>query len=82
MNANMRCQAWAASPKISGYRCGPVKASPRGRHRTDAVEALDERSAIAEVAKQFHITPARRYQIMVTRSDPGTASEKKPGGAI
>jgi hypothetical protein len=48
-----------------------------GKHLC-TVEALDERSAIAEVAKQFHITPARRYQIMVTKIEPGTASEKKP----
>jgi hypothetical protein len=30
-----------------------------------AVEAPDERSAIAEAAKLFHITPARRSKIVV-----------------
>jgi hypothetical protein len=33
------------------------------------VEASDRRSAIAEAAKRFNITPARRFRIMVTRID-------------
>ena len=31
------------------------------------VEAPDERSAIAEAAKQFDITPARRFKIAVAK---------------
>jgi hypothetical protein len=34
-----------------------------------AVEAPDEKSAIAEAAKEFHIAPARRNKIVVTRLD-------------
>ena len=30
------------------------------------VEASDERGAIAEAAKEFHISPARRHKILVT----------------
>ena len=30
------------------------------------VDASDERGAIAEAAKLLHITPARRFKIMVT----------------
>jgi hypothetical protein len=33
------------------------------------VEAPDERTAIAEAAKVFHITPARRFKIVVTPID-------------
>ena len=35
------------------------------------VEALDEKSAIAEAAKLFHITPARRFNLVVTRIETG-----------
>jgi hypothetical protein len=31
------------------------------------IEAPDEKSAVAEAIKTFHITPARRYKIVVTR---------------
>ncbi len=31
------------------------------------VEAADEKSAIAEAAKQFNITPARRFKIAVLK---------------
>ena len=34
------------------------------------VEAPDEKSAIAEVAKTFNITPARRNGIRVRQIDP------------
>jgi hypothetical protein len=37
-----------------------------GKH-LGTVEAPDEKSAIAEAAKLFHITPARRFKIVVTR---------------
>jgi hypothetical protein len=33
------------------------------------VEASDEKSAIVEAAKEFHITPGRRNKIAVTRID-------------
>jgi hypothetical protein len=32
------------------------------------VEALDEKSAVAEAVRQFHITPARRIKIRVTQT--------------
>jgi hypothetical protein len=35
-----------------------------------SVEAADERAAIAEAAKLFHITPAQRHRIMVTKIVP------------
>ena len=36
------------------------------------VEAADEKSAIAEAMKTFHITPARRFKLVVTKlSDKG-----------
>jgi hypothetical protein len=31
------------------------------------VDAADEKSAIAQAAKEFHITPARRFLIRVTK---------------
>jgi hypothetical protein len=31
------------------------------------VDASDEKSAIVEAAKEFHITPARRFLIKVTK---------------
>ena len=42
-----------------------------GRETTHfgTVEALDEWAAIAEAAKQFNITPARRNKIAVMRID-------------
>jgi hypothetical protein len=40
------------------------------------VEAADEKSALAEAAKQFNITPARRNKIAVTRPEERTT---KPG---
>jgi hypothetical protein len=39
----------------------------KGKH-LGTVEAPDERSAIAEAAKQFNITPARRNKIAVMRT--------------
>jgi hypothetical protein len=33
------------------------------------VETADERAAIAEAAKQFNITPARRHRITVAQID-------------
>jgi hypothetical protein len=32
------------------------------------VEAADEKAAIAEAAKQFNITPARRFKIVATQT--------------
>jgi 1,2-phenylacetyl-CoA epoxidase PaaB subunit len=40
----------------------------RGQH-LGTIEAADERSAIAEAAKAFNITPARRNKILVTKLD-------------
>jgi hypothetical protein len=48
-----------------------------GKHSSSSlgtVEAADETGAIVEAAKQFHITPARRSKIRVTRTQ---ASEKR-----
>jgi hypothetical protein len=39
-----------------------------GKH-LGTVQARDERSAIAEAAKQFNITPARRFKIAMTKID-------------
>jgi hypothetical protein len=33
-----------------------------------SVEAEDEKAAIAEAAKQFNITPARRFKIVATQT--------------
>jgi hypothetical protein len=33
------------------------------------VEAPDEQSAIAEAMRTFHITPARRFKIVVTKTE-------------
>ena len=33
------------------------------------VEAPDDKSAIAEAMKTFHITPARRFKIVVTKTE-------------
>ncbi len=40
-------------------------AAAKGKH-LGTVEARDEKSAIAEAIKTFHITPARRVKIAVT----------------
>jgi hypothetical protein len=39
---------------------------PKDKHR-GTVEAPDEKSAIAEAMRTFHITPARRRRILVKR---------------
>jgi hypothetical protein len=38
-----------------------------GKH-LGTVEAPDEKGAIAEVMKTFHITPARRFKLVVTKA--------------
>ncbi len=38
----------------------------KGKH-LGTVEASDEKSAIAEAMKTFHITPARRFTLVVTK---------------
>ena len=38
-----------------------------GKQHVGTVEAPDEKSAFAEAAKQFNITPARRSKLVVTR---------------
>ncbi len=40
--------------------------SQKGQH-LGTVEAPDEKFAIAEAMKTFHITPARRFKIVVTQ---------------
>jgi len=48
----------------------------KGSH-LGTVEALDEKSAIAEAAKQFNITPARRNKIAVTRLEERTTKSER-----
>jgi len=51
------------------YESGPPKSCWRVTclsKRIGTVEAPDERSAIAEAMKTFHITPVRRFLIRVT----------------
>jgi hypothetical protein len=38
------------------------------RSTLGAVEAADEKSAVAEAVRQFHITPARRIKVRVTQT--------------
>ena len=38
----------------------------KGKH-LGTVEAPDQKEAITEAMKTFHITPARRFKIMVTK---------------
>jgi hypothetical protein len=38
----------------------------KGKHR-GTVDAPDEKAAIEEAVKMFQITPARRFQLMVTK---------------
>ena len=40
----------------------------KGGKHLGTVEAPDEKAAIAEAAKQFNITPARRFKIAVTQT--------------
>jgi hypothetical protein len=65
-----------------GAKKGPVGA-PGGTYKSvrpllggalGTVEAPGERAATAEAAKQFHITPARRNKITVTRLDRKSGS--------
>jgi hypothetical protein len=39
----------------------------KGGKRLGTVEAPDEKDAIVEAMKTFHITPARRFKFMVTK---------------
>jgi hypothetical protein len=48
----------------------------KGGKHLGTVEAPDEKAAIAEAAKQFNITPARRFKIAVTRTQ---IEERKRG---
>jgi hypothetical protein len=45
------------------------KSHLNGKQHVGTVEAPDEKSAFAEAAKQFNITPKRRFKIVVTRID-------------
>ena len=47
------------------------------RSTLGTVEAPDPKSAAAEAAKQFRITPARRYKILVTKLDIKEADKKR-----
>jgi hypothetical protein len=40
----------------------------KGGKHLGTVEAADEKSAVAEAVRQFHITPARRIKIVVTQT--------------
>ena len=45
----------------------PVDYIGKGSKHLGTVEASDEESARAEAGKQFHINPARRFKIAVTK---------------
>jgi hypothetical protein len=47
------------------------------RSTLGTVEASEQGSAIAEAAKQFHITPAQRKKIVVTRLEIKEADKKR-----
>ena len=49
----------------------------KGSH-LGTVEAPDEEAAIAEAAKQFNITPARRNKIAVTARRSQARSQRRP----
>jgi hypothetical protein len=48
----------------------------KGSH-LGTVEAADEHSAIEEAAKQFNITPARRFKIAVMRTRVAEKQEQQ-----
>jgi hypothetical protein len=48
----------------------------KGGKHLGTVEAPDEKAAIAEAAKQFNITPTRRFKIAVTKIDVGDGVPK------
>jgi hypothetical protein len=48
----------------------------KGSH-LGTVEAPDEKAAMAEAAKQFNITPARRFKIAVTRTRVAEKQEQQ-----
>ena len=50
--------------------------SARAASTSGTVEAADEKAAIAEAAKQFNITLARRFKIVVTKIDVGDGVPK------
>jgi hypothetical protein len=76
-----RHQPKRLAPERSGFgRClKPEMLEVMARWRVDligekpstlgTVEAADERAAIAEAAKNFYITPARRHSIRVAQID-------------
>jgi hypothetical protein len=50
---------------------GKHSSSPLG-----TVEAADEHSAIERAARQFHVTPARRNKIRVTRTQTSETRDR------
>ena len=42
----------------------------KGGKHLGTVEAPDKTEAIAEAMRTFHITPARRFKLMVTKVEP------------
>ena len=48
----------------------------KGGKHLRTVEASTEREAIAEAAKQFNITPAARFKIVVTKIEDKPVSRK------
>jgi hypothetical protein len=62
----------AAISPSNAYKLMPrwrVDYMGKGGKHLGTVEAADEREAIAEAAKQFNITPARRFKLVVTKID-------------
>jgi hypothetical protein len=66
--------SWPAETEVAYFqrnakcsRCGGSRVDyiGKGGQHLGTVEAADERSAIAEAAKAFNITPARRFKIVV-----------------
>jgi hypothetical protein len=49
----------------------------KGGKHLGTVEAPDEKAAIAEAAKEFNITPARRFKTAVTRLDERTTKPER-----
>jgi hypothetical protein len=45
-----------------------------------SIEAPDEKAAIAEAAKEFHIPPARQNKIVVTRTQAAEKRDRDSSG--
>jgi hypothetical protein len=66
----VHCRFFALANHVAGWGMMArwrVDYIGKGGKHLGTVDAPDEKSAIAEAMKTFHVTPARRFKLMVTK---------------